>query len=194
MKRLTLRPAVLLVALAATLVAGGIAWSAIPDSSGAINACYQSSNGKLRAVDSPSSCGGGETAIALGGPTRGYVDRPGGTVVVGTTASDVASLALPAGQYVVHGKVNAVDVGFTGDVFVACSLQAGGTTVDQTWVSLGPGSPTAPSTSIVLQGGVTLASGGTVVARCAAPNREPNVMIRFRSLDAIAVDALTITP
>ena len=35
--------------------------------------------------------------------------------------------------------------------------------------------------------------GGTVVARCAAPNGEPNVTIRFRSLDAISVDGLTIT-
>ena len=131
------RPALIVLAVAATaLVAGGIAWAAIPDSTGAINVCYANANGKLRAVDAPGDCGGGETAIALGGPTRGYVDRPTGTVVVGSTASDVASLTLPAGRYVVHGKVGAADLGFA----------------------------------------------------------EPDVTIRFRSLDAISVDALTVTP
>jgi hypothetical protein len=195
MKRLARRPSLVLVAIAATaLVAGGIAWAAIPDSSGAINACYHTSTGKLRAVDSPGDCGGGETAIALGGPTRAYVDRPAGTVVVGTTSSDVASLTLPAGRYVLHGKVNAVDFGSSGNVLVACSLQVGASTIDQTWVNLGATSPTAPSASIGLQGGVTLATGGAVAARCAAPNGEPDVTVRFSSLDAISVDGLTLTP
>ena len=193
--RIARRPALLLTALTATaLVAGGIAWAAIPDSSGAVNACYHNGNGKLRAVDSPADCAGSETAIALGGPTRGYVDRPAGDVVIGTTSSDLASLALPAGKYLVHGKVNPVDFGFTGNVFVACSLQVGATTIDMTWVTLGPGPSPAPSASIGLQGGVTLPAGGTVVERCAAPNGEPNVTVRFRALDAIAVDSLTVTP
>jgi hypothetical protein len=52
----------------------------------------------------------------------------------------------------------------------------------------------APSASIGLQGGVTLAACGTVVERRAAPNGEPNVTIRFRSLDAISIDGLTMTP
>ena len=100
MKRIIRRPLALVVALGATLLAaGGIAWAAIPDSTGAINACYATSNGKLRAVDTPTDCGGGERAIALGGPTRAYSSHPPGTVVLGTTSSDLASLTLPAGQY-----------------------------------------------------------------------------------------------
>ena len=194
-RSLARRPVLLALAVAATaLAAGGIAWAAIPDSTGATNACYANANGKLRAVDAAGDCGGGETSIALGGPTRGYVDRPSATVVVGGTASDVASLTLPAGRYVVHGKVGAADLGFAGDVLVACSLQVGATTLDMTWVNLGQLGATAPSASIGLQGAVTLASGGTVVARCAAPDGEPDVTIRFRSLDAISVDALTVTP
>jgi len=43
-------------------------------------------------------------------------------------------------------------------------------------------------------GGVVLAASGTLVARCAAPNGEPDVTIRFRSLDTISVDGLTVTP
>jgi hypothetical protein len=195
MRSFARRPALLAVALAATaLAAGGIAWAAIPDSTGAINACYANANGKLRAVDAPGDCGGGETAIALGGPTRGYLSRPLGDVVLGVTSSDLASLALPAGKYVLHGKVNVADLGFTGDVFVACSLQVGATTLDMTWVNLGQLGSTAPSASIGLQGAVALPAGGTVVERCAAPDGEPSVTARFRSLDAVSLDALTIAP
>ena len=194
MKRLIRRPLVLVVALGATLVAaGGIAWSAIPDSSGAINACYADGNGRLRAVDAPADCRSRETPIALGGPTRAYSNHPGGDVTLGTTSVDVASLALPAGRYVVHAKVNVVDFGFTGNVFVACSLQVDGLTPDMTWVTLGPSIESAPSASIGLQASVSLASATTVVARCAAPDGDPNVRARFRALDAVSVDAIVVS-
>jgi hypothetical protein len=192
MNRLLRRPLALVAALGATVLAvGGIAWAAIPDSSGAINACYTTSNGKLRAVDAPADCSGGEAAIALGGPTRGYSTHPGGEVVLGTTSTEVASLTLPAGRYLVHAKVNVVDFGFTGNVFVACSLGVGGLTPDMTWVTLGPSIESAPSTSVGLQGSVVLTSPSTVVARCAAPDGDPDVRARFRALDAISLDAIT---
>lgn len=192
MNRLLRRPLALVAALGATVLAvGGIAWAAIPDSTGAINACYTTSNGKLRAVDAPADCSGGETAIALGGPTRGYSTHPGGEVTLGTTSTDVASLTLPAGRYLVHAKVGVVDFGFTGNVLVACSLGVGGLTTDTTWVTLGPSIESAPSASVGLQGSVVLASTSTVAARCAAPDGDPDVRARFRALDAISLDALT---
>ena len=78
MHRFARRPSLLLVAIAATaLVVGGIAWAAIPDSGGANNACYHTSNGKLRAVDAPDDCSGGETAIALGGRPAATSTDPG---------------------------------------------------------------------------------------------------------------------
>jgi len=194
MERLIRRPLALVVALGvALLAAGGIAWAAIPDSGGAINACYANSNGKLRAVDSPADCSGNESAIALGGPTRAYSSHPPGEVTLGTTSTDVASLSLPDGRYVVHGKVNVVDVGFTGNVFVACSLQVGGLTPDQTWVTLGPSIESAPSASIGLQASVSLTSAASVVARCAAPDGDPDVRARFRALDAVSVDAIVVS-
>jgi hypothetical protein len=191
MNRLLRRPLALVAALGATVLAvGGIAWAAIPDSTGAINACYTTSNGKLRAVDSPTDCSGGESAIALGGPTRAYSTHPSGEADIGTTPADLASLTLPPGRYLVHAKLNVVDFGFTGNVFVACSLGVGGLTPNMTWVTLGPSIESAPSASIGLQGSVVLASTSTVVARCVAPDGDPDVRARFRALDAISVDAL----
>jgi hypothetical protein len=191
MERLLRRPLALVVALGAALLAvGGIAWAAIPDSSGAVNVCSANANGKLRAVDSPADCGGNETAIALGGPTRAYSSHPGSEVTLGTTSTDVASLTLPAGRYLVHAKVNVVDFGFTGNVFVACSLQAAGLTPDQTWVTLGPAIESAPSASVGLQASISLASATTVAARCAVPDGDPDVRARFRALDAVSVDAV----
>jgi hypothetical protein len=48
------------------LVVGGIAvFASIPDSAGVIHACFKSSNGQLRVIDSPTQhCRNGETAIS----------------------------------------------------------------------------------------------------------------------------------
>lgn len=44
-------------------VAGGVAYAAIPDSSGTIHACYAKSGGALRVIDSAASCKSGETSL-----------------------------------------------------------------------------------------------------------------------------------
>ena len=81
----------------ALVVAVGVAYAAIPDSSGVVNTCYKNGNGALRAVDAAADCGGNETHLPLGSPTRGYASgntsSPG--VELGTTSATVASLILP---------------------------------------------------------------------------------------------------
>ncbi len=195
MKRLLRRPLALVVALgAALLAAGGLAWAAIPDSSGAINACYANSNGKLRAVDAAADCTGGETAIALGGPTAGFATSRPDFIAIGTTSTVVASLALPAGKYLVHGKLDVVDTTFTGGVFVACSLIVSGTTTlsDQSWNTLGPDLGGAPSESMALQSPLTLTTAGTLNLSCAAPDAAAPPSARYRQLDALRLDGLVI--
>jgi hypothetical protein len=193
MPRTALRRAALVVALGATALAlGGLAWAAIPDASGVVNACYATSNGKLRAVDSAADCGGGENPVALGGPTTGYATSRPDFIAVGTTPTVVASLKLPAGKYLVHGKLDVLDTTFTGGVFVACNLLIGGTTTtpDSSWNTLGPVVTGAPTESMALQTPPQLATDGAIVMTCVAPDAKEPVTARYRQLDALRVDGL----
>jgi hypothetical protein len=186
---------------AAVCLAAGIAWAAIPDSSGAVNACFAGPGGALRAVDGPADCAAGEAAVALGGPTRGYAFANAANVALGTTSVVVGSLKLGPGQYLAHGKVNVANLNFgtLRGTFVPCSLKVGGTTtnLDQTWLNLEPalGGSNASSASIGLQAAVDLPSGGSVVMECASMPRAggpaTGVVARYRQLDAIQVDSLT---
>lgn len=194
MKRLLPRPLALVVALGATLLAaGGIAWAAIPDSSGAINACYATSNGKLRAVGSAAECSGGEAAIALGGPTVGYAASRPDLVPIDNTTTTLAELALPAGKYLVHGKLDIHTVS-PENTFVACNLTIAGTAgfSDASWNRIesdgGPGNGEA----IALQTPLTLASDGGITLTCIAPeSASPSPAIaRYVQLDAIRLDGL----
>lgn len=55
---------VLLIAVAAIAVGGGVAWATIPNG-GVINACYAKSGGSLRVIDaSVTNCKSGETALS----------------------------------------------------------------------------------------------------------------------------------
>lgn len=185
---------------AALALAGGLAWAAIPDGN-LVNACA-TAGGPIRAVDTPGSCDGGETALQLGGPTRGYAFSQAANVGLGTTGVVVASLGLPPGSYLVHAKVNVANLNFTapGSTFVPCSLgyRVDGSLsgLDQTWIVLMQAitGTAASSASIGLQGAVTLPEKGTVEVTCASLPRAAgpttNVVARNRKLDAIQVDSL----
>jgi len=193
-------PAIVAVS-AALVVASGIAWAAIPDSSGAVNACYATVGGALRAVDGSGDCTADETPVALGGPTRGYAFANPETVTLGSTSAVVGSIKLGPGKYLLHGKVNVANLNFSAlrGTFVPCSLKVGGTTtnLDQTWLTLEParGSSNASSASVGLQAAVELPGGGSVVMDCASLPRtggpSTGVVARYRQLDAVQVDSLT---
>jgi hypothetical protein len=195
------RPLLLGAALtAALLVAGGIAWAAIPDGN-LVNACA-TTGGPIRAADAAGSCDVGETALQLGGPTRGYAFSQPAPVTLGTTGVVVGSLGLAPGSYLVHAKVNVANLNFTapGSTFVPCSLgyrvDGALSGLDQTWIVLMQAvtGTAASSASIGLQGAVTLPEKGTVEVTCASVPRTTgpatNVVARYRKLDAIQVDTL----
>jgi hypothetical protein len=185
----------------ALVAAGGIAWAAIPDATGAVNACYAAGGGALRAVDAPGDCAGTETAVELGGPTRAHSFASPATVALASTSVTVGTLKLPPGTYLVHGKVNVANLNFGAPrgTFVPCSLVSGGITLDQTWLTLeaAGGGSNASSASFALQGVVRLPSGGAVAMQCASIPRAggpaTNVVARYRQLEAIQVDSLTTT-
>ena len=204
MKRLVRRPLVIVLAgAAAAALATGIAWAAIPDGN-LVNACA-TEGGPIRAVATSGSCDTGETALQLGGPTRGYSSGRADDVTLGPTSVRVASLVLPAGSYLLHGKVNIANLNFTaiGSTFVPCSIRIAGTTtnIDQTWMIVeqartGTG---ASNASIGLQGPVTIPEStgkAEVELLCASLPRTlgpaTNVVARYRQLAAVQVDTLQV--
>ena len=194
MHRITrVRAAVAAVALTALLAVGAVAVAAIPDSTGAINACYGPS-GKLRAVDAPADCGGSETSIALGGPTHGYAYSNADFATIAETTTVVGSLVLPAGNYLVRGKLDLLGSSKTQESFVVCNLRVEGTTTnsDSTWNTIEPGVPgRLPSESVAMQTSIRLPAGGTMLMTCIRPDGDAGAIARYRHLDAVRVDGLT---
>jgi hypothetical protein len=199
------RRAVAVAAVGTLLAVVGVAYATIPDSSGVINTCYANTGGALRAVDGAADCVKDETHLPLGGPTRGYAtSNPIALVELGTTSATVASMVLPAGNYLAHAKVNVANLNFTaiGSTFIPCSMRIAGTTLDQTWIVLQQAvtSTGSSSASIGLQGAVTIPADpgkATLEVICASIPRTAGpttrVFARYRQLDAISVDVLSTT-
>jgi len=192
MPRITPLRAALAAAALTALVATAVGVAAIPDSSGAVNACY-ASNGKLRVVDTAGDCGH-ETPLALGGPTLGYAYANSDFATIGETTTTVGSLTLPAGKYLVHGKLDLLGGSTTEQSFVVCNLTIGGTAgfSDAFWNTLDPsGGSRFPSESAALSTAVSFPAGGTMLMTCIRPDGGPGVIARYRKLDAVRVDGLT---
>ena len=64
MKRKTKLIAAVVGALIATVLAGGVAWAAIPDAGGVIHACYKKNLLVLRVAESASDCKANEVALS----------------------------------------------------------------------------------------------------------------------------------
>jgi hypothetical protein len=79
--------------VAATALAGGIAWAAIPGASGVINGCYQKVEGQLRVIDpGTDSCRPSEVAITWN--ERGVAGGKGDPGAPGGDGRDGTSVAV----------------------------------------------------------------------------------------------------
>jgi hypothetical protein len=201
MKLIRSKRAIALVATSALLVAVGLAYATIPDSSGVVNTCYANEGGALRAVNDAGECLKDETHLPLGSPTRGYASADPGDVELADTSRVVSSVILPAGKYLAHAKVNVVNQNFRslGSTFIPCSMRIAGTStsLDQTWIVLQQAvtSTGISSASLGLQAAVTVPSEKAVLeVICASIPRTggptTRVFARYRQLDAISVDTL----
>ena len=89
-------------AVVATVLAGGVAWAAIPSSSGTINGCYQKVEGHLRVIDPGSdTCRPSELPIAwnaqgVSGP-KGDKGDPGKDGADGRDGTSVTVAPEPPG-------------------------------------------------------------------------------------------------
>jgi hypothetical protein len=199
------RQALIVLTATAAIIAlvGGIAWAAIPEGN-VVHACFATPGGALRAVDVSTDCATGESAVALGGPTRAYSFANPANVDLSSTTVRVGSVDLVTGTYLVHGKVNISNQNFTalGSTFVPCTLRLLGTTPDQTWMIV-PSARTglnASNASISLQAAVTVPADpgkATLEMQCASLPRTAGpaagVIARYRQLQAVQVDSLQAT-
>jgi hypothetical protein len=141
-KRLVLLTAFAVVALA---TAGGLAYAAIPDSSGVIHGCYKAAGGGLRVIDTDkgATCTTGEKSLNWNqtgpqgttgprGPSDAYFARMINEQLIHRYrdgGNTLVTLDLPAGDYAVTAKVELAD---NSDAFVdaECEIISGGTSVD----------------------------------------------------------------
>lgn len=101
-----------LLAAAAVLLVGGIAWATIPDSQGVIHGCYRP-DGTLRVVDEGVACRQSETAISWNqqgqsgdrGPSDAYFTQTPTTQKLTGSDASILALNLPAGNYVINASI-----------------------------------------------------------------------------------------
>jgi hypothetical protein len=153
--------------------------------------------GDLRVVSDPGSCRSHETALELGGPTHGYaIANPGDVTVSTPTSVSVLKLGLPAGIFLVHAKVNLINLPGSDSVFVPCDLRVQGTTTtldeDRVVLEAQVTSTEAYEANVPLQAAVTLASSRVVGLECAALTRgtSSSVDARFAQIDAVPLNSL----
>ena len=111
------------------------------------------------------------------------------------TTTTLATLDLPAGKYLVHGKLDIHTTSFD-NTFVACNLTIVGTAgfSDASWNRIEEDGGPGHGEAIALQTPLTLASPGGIALTCITPDSaSPSQTIgRYVQLDAIRLDGLVI--
>ena len=117
-----------------------------------------------------------------------HVDSGSGALVWNNLNQVVASLSLPAGNYVLLGKVRAENDSTLTDVPVTCTLALGGTPVDTAaTVTLAAGMPEGDREYIPLSGRGSLAAAGSATITC---NSGPLGKFVDSHIEAIQVGSL----
>jgi len=157
------RVALVVVAVAITaVVVSGVSWALQSpiDGGGVIHGCYQPKTGSVRLMVN-STCPKSEPmAIAWNqtgqqgeqgiqgpaGPSDTWSARVQNQQAIATTSpygTDLASVTVPAGNYLVTAKATILRNTATAGALVACYLSAGTTQLDSTGVSMDDSTPSA---------------------------------------------------
>jgi hypothetical protein len=188
-----------LAASAVGAVGAGLAYATVPDGAGLIHACYGNRDGNLRVVDTYSgqACNARETALDWNrhGPA-GPAGPPGPSDAFATSGlvhlegygarATVASIAVPAGSYVVTAAVNGyADADPDGDGGVVASCFAPGGSI--TRIRFVP-YPDIRHTPLV--GWVTRTSPGPIAVTCRLFDDDGSAYVQS---DLAAIKVVTIT-
>jgi hypothetical protein len=117
------------------------------------------------------------------GPTEGWVNRNAAAVAVGTTRVVVATLTLPAGDYLLYAKGTVVRTGGNGTS--ECTLMEAATTLDTT-----ANQSTTTGELAAAHGFVSLPATATVTFGCRMTSGTANVS--NRTLSAVRFTTLTV--
>jgi len=175
----------------AALALGSFAFGAVPDGGGVIHGCFDKQSGHVRVTDTatnlPKACTSKEAALDWNqqgpkggrGPSDAFLADRLNTLVTANAnfATEVVSLTLPPGKYVVSAKLVATASGLNVAPMIAgCALVASGGnggTADYAYgtVSSGASGNVIVSTLSLANTNTegVLANGGTVTVRCEAP-------------------------
>lgn len=196
------------------LTAGAIpAVAAVTTSHVVYYACVTNTTGTIKVVSATARCATGQHKISwnnLGpaGPTgprgatgpqgppgapgangvvNGFVDDPGTKTSIATSDTIVATLQLPAGNYVLSTSVTLSKVATTSGV-VVCDLISSSAIVDKGAVTLAPDATGAQYASMSLGGA---SRGGTTGLSCAAGNGVTGLSAINPVITAVPVNTLT---
>jgi hypothetical protein len=200
------------IATVGLTAAGSIAYAAIPDPNGTIHGCYDKAIGSLRVIDPGTKgpingkCLPSETPIAWSqtgpkgdpgpagpkgdrgdpGPSHAYVASPPGVAGIGGNWTDVATLSLPAGTYVLTGEIMAAN---SADQFTEGGCQLPSSRISVFTVPAKPSFEAAQAT-VVVPNVITLSEPGTVTLRCIALGGAKSFSAENPSLTATQVGAV----
>lgn len=208
--RIAAATAVIFVAAAGVAYATGASLT----SSGSVQACANETNGNLRAVSDASQCRRHEESLSWSvvgpqgavGPTgaQGPVGPTGprgpseawetyrfeSTVAVDGSTDEIARIpALPAGKYVVTGKVN-VDNALGGSGAVDCSIVFGGW-YDLGISDIGTAGGQVTRATIAATFGASVAEGTPAVMTCRRINGSGNLRASLGEIVVTKVESLT---
>jgi hypothetical protein len=194
-----IRSAAVAFAACAAAVAG-IAYAAIPGSSGAITACA-SPSGVLRVIDveAGDECVGRQTTLSWSAQqsVSAAHEKFGSVGPIGCCLRTVVALTLPAGNYVLQAKGQAQNRHPTRPTSLQCLIRANGEHLDSNVVGLdrwenfptGPTSSFGFTQSIANLSTANLPEGGTVALVC-SDNGSGDVFVQDAHLVATSVGSV----
>lgn len=182
---------------AALALAGAIAYAAIPDTAGVIHGCLKPGDGKLRVIDSDTqSCKGKETPLNWsqqgGGGSDGFA-----TVVRDVSITDVesavATLTLPAGNYIVNASIFVNNDSGTLSAPIICSFSPiglGGFFAMPLTPFVSGAIPSAGT--LAMTNAISLSSTGPVSVLC-YDNAGPGASATINTVQMTAIKVATLT-
>jgi hypothetical protein len=162
-----------LIVAGLTLIAAGIAYASIPDTSGVISACYKKSSpnqGTLRVIDPTvgQTCSSAESPLSWNqrGPSDAYITSDSGPPI--TYQTPIISRTLPAGNYTLIAKSGIYNLG-NADL-VDCQLKSGNATLDEDIIRIDGTNTNTDDEWFELIGAVSLTGPTTISVVCSGQN------------------------